>query len=95
MTEGMGIFATTNDIERWKRGGFSDIFRYMHPRTLELWVDAKTLKKMARCPYLLEACSLEDRRPMFFCAIQDKKPQKCKAYVCLRKEMGAGFLELK
>lgn len=94
MTEGMGISATLDDIERWNTSGFRDIFRYMHPRTLELWVDARTLRKMERCPYLLEACCLEDRRPMFFCAIQDIKPQKCKAYRCLRKEIGAGFSEI-
>ena len=87
----MGISATTDDVRRWRELGFTDIFRYMHPATHELWVDAKTLEKMGECPYLLEACDLKDRRILCFCAIQEIKPWRCKSYVCLRKEIGIGF----
>lgn len=87
-TEGMYIHATKSDLERWEKIGFTDILQYLDPETLELWVDRKTGKKMEVCPYMCSASNLEDRRIMYFCLIQDKKPEKCKAYVCLRKEMG-------
>jgi hypothetical protein len=88
----MYIHATPSDVERWKEIGFEDIFRYLDPDTLELWVENG--EKMLQCPYYLEACSLEDRRLMYFCAIHDIKPEKCRDYVCLRVEMGREFLGL-
>jgi len=85
-TEGMQIHATSGDLRRWEEMGFTDILRYIDPGTRELWVEAG--EKMMQCPYLCEACALEDRRLIHFCAIQDIKPQKCRDYVCLRKELG-------
>ena len=87
-TEGMSIHATPGDLARWEEIGFSEILRYIHPGTLELWVTADTGEKMIQCPYLCEACALEDKRVIYFCAIQEIKPQKCMDYVCLRKELG-------
>ena len=92
--EGMAIHATPEDVRRWKARGFLEIFDHIHPKTLELWVDAGTLKKLDGCPYLLEACSLQNKRAMYFCAIQDMKPSKCASYVCLRKELGESFANL-
>jgi hypothetical protein len=84
----MYIHATPKDLARWEEIGFNDILRYIHPQTLELWVEADTGEKMMQCPYLCEACALDDRRLIYFCAIHEIKPHKCKDYVCLRKELG-------
>jgi hypothetical protein len=82
----MQIHATTGDLARWEKMGFSEILEYMDPETKELWVQDG--EKMLLCPYLCEACALEDRRLIYFCAIQEIKPQKCQEYICLRKELG-------
>jgi hypothetical protein len=61
---------------------------------LELWVDATTKRKMDNCPYLLRASRLKDQSEVYFCAIQEKKPERCASYVCLRKELGSEFIGL-
>ena len=82
----MQIHATPGDLARWEEMGFSEILRFIDPGTRELWVQDG--EKMMHCPYLCEACALEDRRLIYFCAIQEIKPQKCREYICLRKELG-------
>ncbi len=90
----MSISATQDDLERWQSIGFDDILKYLHPETKELWVDAGTGKKLKMCPYIREACRLSDQRIVFFCGIQDMKPEKCAAYHCLRVELGCNIKEI-
>jgi len=81
----MFIHATPEDLARWEEIGFTDILRYIDMETLELWVENG--EKMFQCPYMCEACRLDDRRIIYFCSIQELKPQKCSDYVCLRLEL--------
>lgn len=77
----LSLFATADDVARWRREGRDDILRYaavLGPRgSADLWIDPASGKELPRCPFL--------KRPRagggkYSCSIHQTRPDVCRGY---------------
>lgn len=66
-----------HDLERWQREGRDDLLSRVN-RLGWIWVDPETMELEDRCPFITR---INDKQSI--CAIQDTKPDICRAYPTL------------
>lgn len=74
---GSHLEASEHDKQRWQREGRNDLLARIN-RLGWIWVDPETKKTLDRCPFISETPELQK-----ICAIQDTKPDICRAYPTL------------
>ncbi|OIQ63228.1 flagellin N-methylase [mine drainage metagenome] len=82
------LFATPNDILRWRREGRSDILRYapvfQEIGSADLWIDPVSGNELSRCPFLKRSRGAGGK---YLCSIHETRPDVCRGYPYSMEQM--------